>query len=533
MSLKSEDSKDHKARKGNVQVAVEYAQYLKDLKDDRRGKKPILAGPDIFYRYRGAVVALETSTQLMFDDFKSNVTNAGSGFFIGNGYIVTSAQLVLLDTANRVPPAPTPPAPFISRVNKIVARVTAVNGDPNVNLIYEAELVGVDPAANIALLRISARMNPGLPQLNECQAYFKFDPSRLYAIGRKVYAICASQQLDSQFITDGVVTNNRQFSTGPGYPPVELVMTSLDLDFPLNIGSPIINEYGHVIGVITVSYPAPGETFAGGISEFFLKPILESLLNPLCNRQFVSLVNDSEGPYYRRLKGYLGIAWSPFTIDDWSPEFNRPGYKRNQGVVVRAIDPSTQLGQLLLPLIIQGNTILITDIDGCEIGNIPPQVTPAIITWRCGAGTEVVLKYRVSSDDYAKCLSLKVVLSEFPIELDNPFFPVFMSPKPPTEIHKPANITDSSTRTSSAVVDVKHVVATTGGSGSITDVKDVVPAPSKPAVHSSGVKQNALQRLLGGFKRAVTQFKVVNATCMSCKQLKACCDACGKKEYLL
>lgn len=64
----------------------------------------------------------------------------------------------------RVPAPPSPPAPYIVRVSRIFVHVTNVNGTDK-NLIYEADLIGLDGAADIALLHIGEILNCDLPKL--------------------------------------------------------------------------------------------------------------------------------------------------------------------------------------------------------------------------------------------------------------------------------------------------------------------------------------------------------------------------------
>lgn len=142
----------------------------------------------------------------------------------------------------RVPAPPSPPAPYIVRVSRIFVHVTNVNGTDK-NLIYEADLIGLDGAADIALLHIGEILNCDLPKL-KCQNYLQFDRSRDYCIGRNAFTIANDVGDDAQTIRAGVIVNNRQFNKQQGRPPTELVVVDFGVYTPSNFGAPILDEHG-------------------------------------------------------------------------------------------------------------------------------------------------------------------------------------------------------------------------------------------------------------------------------------------------
>ena len=119
----------------------------------------------------------------------------GNGFFIKGHYIVAPTELVIC------PPIPdlarypyvdgtsTPnTVPF--KATRILVTVFNVNGSGH-SFIYEADLVGVDGAGNIAVLKINYNKKWNLcnPCIEKCHPYFKFGKSREMKDGETVYGI--------------------------------------------------------------------------------------------------------------------------------------------------------------------------------------------------------------------------------------------------------------------------------------------------------------------------------------------------------
>lgn len=432
---------------------------MSEGKDSRHhGESSALTASEIYDKYKDAIVRIETLSQRVDDS--PFITN-GTGFFIGGQHIITAASVILYSGGGaRVPPPPTPPGPAFAIVSNIYVHVYNV-GDKGKNFIYKATVVGVDGAGDFALLRIPCDdpWNITLPSLKG-QPHFRFSSSRDYTPGHRVFSISNAEDNDFRSVSQGVVRNNRQFSTNAqaftttsSMPPEELVLTDIIILNPGSYGSPIITACGNVIGVITLTYGGNSFPFngsaSGGVSEHFFRPVLEAFLeaekiqakafhtriiagkcdtdtsrssgsecepDPFRN---LEVVQDSVGAYFRYIKGYLGISWTGYNVDIFGQVPNNQ-FKQTQGIIISSVDLSTPVGQFFFPFIDGGQLVLLTWISDCPIGNLPPQITPALVTWRLIAGDTVTLRYRLSGDGFAKELSATLVLAVFPDTADLP-----------------------------------------------------------------------------------------------------------------
>lgn len=286
------------------------------------------------------------------------VINNGSGFFIKGHYIITAAHLVLMPptltgVVNRFPFVhPNVQDPDgnmkneVTRASMILVDVYNVNND-NRSFTYEAQLVGVDGAGDIAILKIDpqAGFNCGNPCIREWHPYLKWGRSRQTVPGEKVYLLgdytshwlSQNIQSSSQAIISGILANNK-FIDRQGWILSELVLVNANVS-AFASGLPIIDSFGAIIGLQTTSYgnaisvydtktssniednddPASaslayrGYGFVSGPSEFFLRRVAKALvtadLTNQCDSCHIETITDCQGAYYRYLKGYLGIAY--------------------------------------------------------------------------------------------------------------------------------------------------------------------------------------------------------------------------------
>lgn len=220
-------------------------------------------------------ISIDTSGGLPdFVDAAQVYRVAGSGFFTDCRYIVTSASLVTLpalipanlsglsgvnqgddtpvDFALVRDPLPQlnsdgqPIAPLV-RANRIYVRVYNVNGC-GCSYLYEAVLVGVDGAANTAVLRIDETLifNKDKPCLDKA-VFLKWGKSCKYPIGSDAYNISNSNQTTRKF-SGGYVRDNADKDVRFKY------YESVDTDIPFfsgQVGSPILDSNGNVIAIAT------------------------------------------------------------------------------------------------------------------------------------------------------------------------------------------------------------------------------------------------------------------------------------------
>lgn len=471
----------------------EYKRYL-DEKHKHR-----LTAPEIYYKFRDAVVSIQTVT---FQEGKVIQSDVATGFFIGCRYILTTAGVLTYDNRG------------LQRVERIFVYVVNTDGC-NTSTIYEGSLVAIDGAANLGLIYISEANNKGKPKLDG-HNFFRFGRSRDYCIGREVYSIVNGTGDEASSFRQGVVINNRQFSKIEGTPPLEIVTVQIPA-LNKNYGAPIIDCYGNVIAIINYNLGNTTGIITGGTSEYAMEPILDAFHEAglaltknkklSCYKQHLRLVNSPFGNYYVYVKGFLGIQWT-----NYSPAFFPNGqtkYDKVQGIIVVGVDQTTPLGQAFSQLIAQDNNILITEIDGCPVGNIQNQISPALITWRKVPGDKVKIQYRVSSDSFKQCLALNVALGAYPPSLDTPH----------TGWMVRKDSANTATATTNATIDSKDVktgTATQTSSGT-----------SSGNTLTSETEVNAPQ-----IKSYSNPLKLFGTACVQCHIKGGACGSDHHKKYL-
>ncbi|XP_061699017.1 serine protease HTRA2, mitochondrial-like isoform X2 [Syngnathoides biaculeatus] len=181
---------------------------------------------DVVEKSTPAVVYIEIVGRHPFSGREVAVSN-GSGFIISSdGLIVTNAHVV---------------------ANKRGVRVKLTNGD-----MYNATVQNVDPVADIATIKISAK-NP-LPTL-------PLGRSSDVRQGEFVVAMGSPFALRNT-ITSGIISSAQRGSKelGLSNPNMEYIQTDAAIDFG-NSGGPLINLDGEVIGINTMKV-TPGISFA-------------------------------------------------------------------------------------------------------------------------------------------------------------------------------------------------------------------------------------------------------------------------------
>ncbi|XP_049597402.1 serine protease HTRA2, mitochondrial [Syngnathus scovelli] len=181
---------------------------------------------DVVEKSNPAVVYIEIVGRHPFSGREVAVSN-GSGFIISSdGLIVTNAHVV---------------------ANKRGVRVKLTNGDT-----YHATVQNVDPAADIATIRISAKNPlPTLPLGRSCDV----------RQGEFVVAMGSPFALRNT-ITSGIVSSVQRASKelGLSNSNMDYIQTDAAIDFG-NSGGPLINLDGEVIGINTMKV-TPGISFA-------------------------------------------------------------------------------------------------------------------------------------------------------------------------------------------------------------------------------------------------------------------------------
>ena len=181
-------------------------------------------------------VAFITTTSLRRDFFTRNVMEipkgTGSGFvWDNNGNIVTNFHV-------------------IQGADK--AQVTLAD-----QTSYEAELVGVAPEKDLAVLRIDAPIEKLSP--------ISVGKSDNLLVGQSVYAIGNPFGLD-QTLTTGIISAlGREINSVANIPIRDVIQTDAAIN-PGNSGGPLLNSSGELIGVNTAIYSPSGASAGVGFS---------------------------------------------------------------------------------------------------------------------------------------------------------------------------------------------------------------------------------------------------------------------------
>ena len=278
---------------------------------------------------------------------RADVILEGNGFFIKGFNIIAPAHLVLLppsltSVANRFPALSSGQNDLgviqnqIVRASRILVSVYNVNGDGH-SFVYEADLIGVDGAGDIAVLRINFKKqwnlcNPCIKK--ECHPFFHFGSSRAAKEGEKAYLI--GDYITTAFnrrrfnavgaISEGLVSDHRYLDY-TGFALQELVLVSAGA-YAFSSGRPILDCQGRVLGMQTTDLAAvnvnveqsEGSGFVAGPSEFFMRRVIKEILKGSCSRKYncqLETICDPAGAFYRYRKAYAGIAYDVFTGVDY------------------------------------------------------------------------------------------------------------------------------------------------------------------------------------------------------------------------
>lgn len=302
-------------------------------------------------RLRDAVVAISGQTVTGSISNPSITIVRGNGFFIKGHYIICPADLVLMNsslarTNARIPAFPGIPSGArypnaLIRASKIIVAVSNVNGSGH-SYSYEADIVGIDGAANIAILRI----NMGYPwnKCNPCieknHPYLHWGKSRNTCPGDTIMVIgditngskvgisnANSGLMAENAVAVGNIADNRYVFPGGAIPGELLLLSNILFPSGTSQGLPVITCDGKVVGMVVYTrYTNGGPVFPANIalSEFFMRRPIKALLNAYQTKcisrnydGFVEYVLDPIGDYLRFNKAWLGVGGILMSQDDY------------------------------------------------------------------------------------------------------------------------------------------------------------------------------------------------------------------------
>jgi len=201
-----------------------------------------------------------------FKDYFNKRRNQQRGSALGSGFIVSADGYVVTN-------------------NHVIARATSVRVILNSGKQLKAKIIGRDPRADLAVLKVESKKP--LP-------FVKWGNSDAVRIGQDVVAIGNPFGL-SQTVTTGIISARgrhlRNFGGFPGSSFVDFLQTDAAINKG-NSGGPLFNRNGDVIGINTAIYSRAGTNagIAFAVPSNLAAPIIEQLKR-----------------YGRTRRGWLGV----------------------------------------------------------------------------------------------------------------------------------------------------------------------------------------------------------------------------------
>lgn len=435
---------------------------------------------ELICNLRDAIVNITGKGILTDLDGKSRLINRrGNGFFIKGHYIICPSDLVLiypafLDASESIKKVKgvergsditqhisTPKLDHIARMSKILVDISNVNGC-NKAFSYEADLVGVDGASNIAVLRINmtASWNMHNPPITGCHPVLQWGKSRSTCPGDKIFVIgditSATMDLSLAELTElfpraenavaiGNIADNRYVFPN-GQIVGELLLLSNLFSGGSQQGLPVITMDGRIIGMSI--YVASYSGFNVALSEFFMRRPVKTLIRSYIDncvsenhRRFIHPISDHIGTYYKFTKSWLGLCCIPMSQDDFDTDIIISPTVPSSFIRV----PNTKLSHLESKEIV-GYRILkisdgisnsstrspiygiisvgdiITHINGCPLGDRKCQISPSLVMWRVRPGDVITIIYKKQSEMFGSSHDLSVSTDFYDPLLDYPFY---------------------------------------------------------------------------------------------------------------
>lgn len=335
----------------------------------------------------------------------------GNGFFIKGHYIICPVNLVL--------------GPGLIPAERILIAVSNVNMSSK-SYSYEADIVGIDGASNIAILYINMdkEWNKTIPPLRCGHPILNWGKSRNSCPGDTIIVIGEvsgqdrlglSKNLMSGVSENGVIVgniaDNRYVSYG-GSVPGELLLLSNIIPDGNQSGMPVITTAGYVIGMILNLDTARGMNVA--LSEYFMRRptralIKSFILNDIPDNYSGFIDNNSN--YFRFIKSKLGLNCVLVNSNDFYPDTPNKeivGYK----ILSNQHDNVFKISDI------------ITHLNNCPLGDRKGQISPSLVMWRVAPGDIVNVTYRTVDDHYQSTHIIPVTTLEYTLDEDYPWYSI-------------------------------------------------------------------------------------------------------------
>ncbi len=251
---------------------------------------------------------------------------------------------------------------YVVTNNHVVEGADKVQLTLNDNRTYDAEVIGADPAFDLALLKVEGEDMPSV----------SFGNSDNVKVGEWVLAVGNPFNLTST-VTAGIVSakgrniNLLDYDPNRAIFPVESFIQTDAAVNPGNSGGALVNTHGELIGINTAIASRTG-SYAGysfAVPSSIVQKVTHDLLE-----------------YGDVKRAYIGVS-----ITDLNQETaDRLGIKEVSGVFVRGLSPGGAAADVGIEI---GD--IIVEVSGHDVDNVPA-LQERISTYRPGDKVEIVVK---------------------------------------------------------------------------------------------------------------------------------------------
>lgn len=334
----------------------------------------------LIYSVRDAIVTVSCHYS------ETNTTKKSNGFFIKGHYIICPSEVIFNDK---------------KLTKKILVDISNVNNSGK-SYSYETELIGYDGAGNIAVLKINFEKegNKNNPVLRNSHQFLPWGKSRNINQGEQIWLIGQTVQGSENSIIDGIISDNRYVSDIPG----EMLLLSCSVP---SFGLPVITVDGDIIGM------SVGKNIA--LSEFFMRKPVKAIIKKNYGEEDNSV--ETVDGIFRVRKSFLGIFGILLSQDDYYESINFNNLCRE--IVGYKITHLNELREISV-----GD--IVTQINGCPLGDRKGQISPSLVMWRLAPRTKIILTYKKQEEGFIEDHVVEVETKEYDLQYDFPLTNVLM-----------------------------------------------------------------------------------------------------------
>lgn len=350
----------------------------------------------------------------IISDQIQNIILEGKGFFIKDYYIVCPAHLVL------IPPT----------ILKYYYRIPELNIKKNIvraskilitykNVSYEANLIAIDGAGNIAILKIkNYKIN------SNKQLYLKLgDSNNINIDNDKFYFLYNNNIIETKLL-------NNKYVDSSGLILHECILLENN---NYSSGVPILNDKMEIIGMITTKN---NNNLIIGVSSNFMKIMIESFLNN--DKDKFKIIEDPICNYLSYIKSYIGIQYNIFKAQDYNIFYDyKLEYNSNPDskiILDNNLDNKIQGIKILgynLKYSKNLNYYIYTGgcIESINLIDIGEELCPSLITWKLKPQNIIIIKYKLGgnlnyNNNYNNIYYCYYTLNKYPNNLDYPWYAI-------------------------------------------------------------------------------------------------------------